>query len=150
MVAPDQAAHEQVLRRRMSNTGASPIGIRRKAEKQDPLRDREAGGDRFWAWRLCHQTPAGFGITPLTARSLVLTLTFPQSETYLDPFGQALKEIREAQHPALGPRVLNLLCLGARLLCAIAPMFRSELAHLLPPAVPTFYYLTRIPNRRTL
>jgi hypothetical protein len=90
------------------------------------------------------------GITPLIARSLVLTLTFGQSQTYLNPFCQALKEIREAQHHALRPRVLDLLCLGAHLLSAIAPMFRSELAHLLPPAIPSFYNLTRIPNRCTL
>jgi hypothetical protein len=75
---------------------------------------------------------------------------FELLQTYFDPLGQALKEIREAQHPALGPRVLKLLCLGARLLSAIAPMCRSEFAHLLPPAVPSFYNLTRIPNRRTL
>jgi hypothetical protein len=52
--APDQASCEQVLRSRVSNTCHPPIGIRCKAKKQYPLRNRKAG-DRFWAWRLGHR-----------------------------------------------------------------------------------------------
>jgi hypothetical protein len=87
------------------------------------------------------------GITPLTARSLVPTLTFPPSQTYLDTGGQALKEIREAQQHALGPRVQGLLCPGACLLSVIAPMFRSELAHS-AACRPVSYNLTRISTKR--
>jgi hypothetical protein len=41
----------------------------------------------------------------------------------LDPLGQTLVEIRDAKHPSLGSSVLlDLVCLGARLLCTITPM----------------------------
>jgi hypothetical protein len=46
-VASDEGPHEQVLCGRVSNSRIPPIRIRCKAEKQDSLRDRESGGDRF-------------------------------------------------------------------------------------------------------
>jgi hypothetical protein len=47
----------------------------------------------------------------------------------LDPLGQTLIEFRDSKHPSLGSSVLlDLVCLRARLLCAITPMLRIGLA----------------------
>src|SRR5580704_17285716 len=53
------------------------------------------------------------------------------------PLGQALIKIRKAEQPALCPGVPHLVCLGARLRGAIAPVLRIELAeHLMPYTFP--------------
>jgi hypothetical protein len=49
------------------------------------------------------------------------------------PLGQTSIKISEAEQPALCPAVLHLVCFGARLLGAIKPVLRIELAgHLMP------------------
>jgi hypothetical protein len=51
------------------------------------------------------------------------------------PLSQTLIKISKAEQPALCPAVLHLVCLGARLLGAITPMLRIELAgHFVPYA----------------
>jgi hypothetical protein len=53
------------------------------------------------------------------------------------PLSQTLIKISKAEQPAPCPAVLHLVCLGARLLGAITPMLRIELAgHFVPYAFP--------------
>ena len=64
------------------------------------------------------------------------------------PLGQMFIGIRQAKHPALGPRVLHLVCLGARLFSEITPMLRIGLArHLMPPSVAAFDALVDFLNQ---